>query len=105
MIEDVLDYFDHDDHKLLICRERERGSPILHILSNQLFKPSTRTAFLIGPEGGWSPKEEALFDERSDISDNIQSVSLGDLVLRAETCAIAAATAWKLLHDQADTEI
>ncbi len=38
---------------------------------------------LIGPEGGWSPKELELFKEK-----NIQVYSLGKQVLRAETAAI-----------------
>lgn len=40
--------------------------------------------FLIGPEGGWSPKENALFE-----SLKIKSVSINQNVLRAETAAIA----------------
>ena len=36
---------------------------------------------LVGPEGGWSPRELALVDNK---------VSLGDGILRVETAAIAA---------------
>ena len=39
----------------------------------------------IGPEGGWSPEELALFAKS-----NWQSASLGPRILRAETAAIAA---------------
>ena len=39
----------------------------------------------IGPEGGWAPDEEALFD-----SNGWRAVSLGPRILRAETAAIAA---------------
>lgn len=39
----------------------------------------------IGPEGGWSENELALFKEK-----NIPIVSMGPLTLRAETAAIAA---------------
>ncbi len=39
----------------------------------------------IGPEGGWAPNEEALFD-----ANGWRSVSLGPRILRAETAAIAA---------------
>jgi len=42
-------------------------------------------AVLIGPEGGFSPKELALFE-----SHNIPTVTLGSQILRAETAAIAA---------------
>jgi 16S rRNA (uracil1498-N3)-methyltransferase len=40
-------------------------------------------AIAVGPEGGWTSEELAAFERR---------VSLGDLVLRAETAAIAAGT-------------
>jgi 16S rRNA (uracil1498-N3)-methyltransferase len=39
----------------------------------------------IGPEGGWAPEEEALFD-----ASGWRAVSLGPRILRAETAAIAA---------------
>lgn len=39
----------------------------------------------IGPEGGWAPEEEALFD-----ANGWRGVSLGPRILRAETAAIAA---------------
>jgi 16S rRNA (uracil1498-N3)-methyltransferase len=39
----------------------------------------------IGPEGGWAPEEEALFD-----ANGWRAASLGPRILRAETAAIAA---------------
>jgi 16S rRNA (uracil1498-N3)-methyltransferase len=39
----------------------------------------------IGPEGGWAPDEEALFD-----ANGWRAVSLGPRILRAETAAITA---------------
>ena len=39
----------------------------------------------IGPEGGWAPGEEALFD-----ANGWRAASLGPRILRAETAAIAA---------------
>jgi 16S rRNA (uracil1498-N3)-methyltransferase len=39
----------------------------------------------IGPEGGWAPDEEALFD-----ANGWRAASLGPRILRAETAAIAA---------------
>lgn len=42
-------------------------------------------AIAIGPEGGWTPEEMALFAEN-----HWQAVTLGPRILRAETAAIAA---------------
>ncbi len=50
-----------------------------------------RPTVLIGPEGGWSDAE------RTSLAD-VATIGLGDHVLRAETAAIAAATALTLLR-------
>jgi 16S rRNA (uracil1498-N3)-methyltransferase len=42
--------------------------------------------FLIGPEGGWTEGEVAMFREAG-----VTGVSLGDTILRVETAAVAAA--------------
>jgi 16S rRNA (uracil1498-N3)-methyltransferase len=46
---------------------------------------SKKRAIIIGPEGGWSDVEKALFLEK-----NILHVALGDLTLRAETACVVA---------------
>lgn len=46
---------------------------------------SQSTAIAIGPEGGWTPEEMALFTQHQ-----WQPVTLGPRILRAETAAIAA---------------
>jgi 16S rRNA (uracil1498-N3)-methyltransferase len=45
-----------------------------------------RLLLLVGPEGGWSDREAALFSQR-----NIPPVSLTATILRIETAAVAAA--------------
>ncbi|HML18638.1 MAG TPA: RsmE family RNA methyltransferase, partial [Bryobacteraceae bacterium] len=47
--------------------------------------PSATVALLIGPEGGWTGEERAAFRKAG-----WSPVSLGGLILRAETAAIAA---------------
>jgi 16S rRNA (uracil1498-N3)-methyltransferase len=44
--------------------------------------------FFVGPEGGWSPEEVALFAQNPHIT----PVHLGSAVLRAETAALVAST-------------
>lgn len=88
---------------LLICRERtaECSTPILKVLHTILEEITvTGVAFMIGPEGGWSRDEELLCDQYSSSSANIRCVSLGLLVLRAETAAIAAASVYMLFQEE-----
>jgi 16S rRNA (uracil1498-N3)-methyltransferase len=48
-------------------------------------------AILIGPEGGFSPRER----ERLHAMPNAHAVSLGPRILRADTAAVAAMTVWQ----------
>ena len=50
--------------------------------------PGARLALLVGPEGGWSPEETALF-----VSSSLRRWSLGERALRVETAAVVAAGA------------
>ncbi len=47
--------------------------------------PQIGMALAIGPEGGWTPEEMALFTQHK-----WRYVTLGPRILRAETAAIAA---------------
>ena len=119
--------------KLFICRERtdgENGNGVLPVLDaldqfskGSALKDSTSSTsssrctpdkessvvrqsiagFVIGPEGGWSPQEEALFDEYTRNYPNIIcGISLGSTVLRAETAgimAIGACSLWKSCNE------
>ena len=89
---------------LLICRER-RSEDTCTILSTRLRDGgyADGVAFLIGPEGGWSPEEEALFDQyQEDAPLLVQGVSLGSYVLRAETAAITCVAACNLHHAESN---
>ncbi|KAL7492265.1 hypothetical protein ACHAWT_001420 [Skeletonema menzelii] len=102
--------WEEQNRVLLICRERcseenvsnEKASVLT--LLNALHS-NNQVAFLVGPEGGWSAEEEALFDEicskYNDEDDApVKCVSLGASVLRAETASILATGAWALVHDE-----
>ena len=92
---------------LLICRERGSSedidsgrSTVIPVL--QALKNCRRVSFLIGPEGGWTKEEEAVFDEVCSkyigMKDApVQCVSLGSNVLRAETASMLAIGAWSLM--------
>jgi 16S rRNA (uracil1498-N3)-methyltransferase len=72
----------------LVLAEQERSTTLRNALesvlrSEQPEMPAFQLA--IGPEGGWAPNEEALFDDNG-----WRAVSLGPRILRAETAAIAA---------------
>lgn len=86
---------------VLICRERSSSSlPILEALDRlktQAGNNQCTCMVVIGPEGGWSPVEEASFDslcqENAEIAKN---VSLGSNVLRTDTAAVTAMAAFSL---------
>ena len=56
----------------------------IHNLPSSLFEKSI--AVVIGPEGGFAPDEQTLFARYS----NIQRISLGNNILRAETAMLSA---------------
>ena len=76
------------DATRIVLAEQERSTTLRAIVQeavdaaqNQM--PTLELAF--GPEGGWAPEEEALFD-----ANGWRAASLGPRILRAETAAIAA---------------
>lgn len=72
----------------IVMAEQERTTTLRALLREVLETsrnemPTLELAF--GPEGGWAPEEEALFD-----ASGWRAASLGPRILRAETAAIAA---------------
>ena len=72
----------------IVLAEQERTTTLRNILDEAVAAAGTEMPKLeiaIGPEGGWAPEEEALFD-----ANGWRAASLGPRILRAETAAIAA---------------
>ena len=72
----------------IVLAEQERTTTLRNALEESIAAAEAempRLEIAIGPEGGWAPEEEALFD-----ASGWRAVSLGPRILRAETAAIAA---------------
>jgi len=72
----------------IVLAEQERTTTLRLALDEAIAGAQAEMPTLeiaIGPEGGWAPEEEALFD-----ANGWRAASLGPRILRAETAAIAA---------------
>jgi len=72
----------------IVLAEQERTTTLRLALDDAISHAKAEMPALeiaIGPEGGWAPDEEALFD-----ANGWRAASLGPRILRAETAAIAA---------------
>lgn len=72
----------------IVLAEQERTTTLRLALEEAMAAAGQEMPTLeiaIGPEGGWAPDEEALFD-----ANGWRAASLGPRILRAETAAIAA---------------
>ena len=79
------------DRTLLYCDETGNGIGIGEYLKLAMTDSRTApTAFLIGPEGGFSSSELDLLEEKN----NFTAIDLGPRILRTETAAIAALSCW-----------
>ena len=72
----------------IVLAEQERTTTLRRAIEEAVEAANAEMPTLeiaVGPEGGWAPEEEALFD-----ANGWRAVSLGPRILRAETAAIAA---------------
>jgi 16S rRNA (uracil1498-N3)-methyltransferase len=72
----------------IVLAEQERTTTLRHAVEETIAAAGDEISSLeiaIGPEGGWAPAEEALFDANA-----WRAVSLGPRIVRAETAAITA---------------
>jgi 16S rRNA (uracil1498-N3)-methyltransferase len=86
-LETLIDAWE-DGRRLLFCDEAGDAAPTLAALKDQ---PAAPWAILIGPEGGFSPKER----ERLRALNFATPATLGPRILRADTAAISALTLWQ----------
>jgi 16S rRNA (uracil1498-N3)-methyltransferase len=72
----------------IVMAEQERTTTLRHVMEEVTETAESEMPMLevaVGPEGGWAPAEEALFD-----ANGWRAASLGPRILRVETAAIAA---------------
>jgi 16S rRNA (uracil1498-N3)-methyltransferase len=72
----------------IVLAEQERSTTLRTVVDEAVNAAQGELPILelaFGPEGGWAPDEEALFD-----ANGWRTASLGPRILRAETAAIAA---------------
>jgi 16S rRNA (uracil1498-N3)-methyltransferase len=72
----------------IFLAEQERTTTLRNAMDEAATAAGTEMPTIeiaVGPEGGWAPSEEALFD-----ANGWRAASLGPRILRAETAAIAA---------------
>lgn len=86
-----LDKFLEEETKkkiLILCDESGQGNKASEILSKIKLDEKDEIVIFIGPEGGFSEEEFAKFRELK----NLQAISLGKRILRADTAIISALT-------------
>jgi 16S rRNA (uracil1498-N3)-methyltransferase len=76
------------DRRLLFCDEAGDAQPALTALAGA---PDAPWSILIGPEGGFSPRER----EQLRAQPYATAATLGPRILRADTAAISALTLWQ----------
>lgn len=84
-IKDIVKEFDSYD-AVILCYERENATTMQSVISS--VKKPQNIAVIIGPEGGFDESEVDILVDSGAVS-----VSMGKRILRAETAAIAMASA------------
>lgn len=76
------------DRPLIFCDESAQAAPLANYTKQLHEKPA---GILIGPEGGFSPKERQMLRSL----DFVIPITLGPRILRAETAVVSALTLWQ----------
>lgn len=91
------DFLENKDFAVKIaCVERNQSMSLKACLKSLKLELDTKVALIIGPEGGFSASELKMLD-----GSDVYKVSLGNLILRAETAVISALsnTIYELDHE------
>ena len=79
------------DRTLIACVEFGEARPIAEVVA--ALPPGAPVTLLVGPEGGFTPEERGLLENRTDA----RFAGLGPRILRAETAGLAALAVWQAL--------
>jgi len=82
---DMEQLIQEDFDKILAFTERSAKYHLKSYLQENPIKDNEKILVIIGPEGGFSPSEFEFFEKN-----NITTLSLGNLILKAETAVITA---------------
>jgi 16S rRNA (uracil1498-N3)-methyltransferase len=77
--------------RLLFCDEAGDTAPALQALGGEAASPTSPWGILVGPEGGFSPRERNTLRALPFAT----PAGLGPRILRADTAAISALTLWQ----------
>ncbi len=91
-IKDMLNSFPKD-RVLYFLDEKMLGNTPYEVFSSN---SSKKVAFLIGPEGGFSKREQELIRDYNFV----ESISLPHSILRAETAALSIISAWNTVKGE-----
>ena len=80
------DFFD----KIYVFCERIANKSIRESFEESPIKSNDKVLVIIGPEGGFSQKEFDYFNELTENNKNFYMLTLGDLILKAETATTVA---------------
>ena len=75
----------NDFDKIIVFAERSTEKSLKQYLREKPIKKAEKVLVIIGPEGGFSQREFDYFREK-----NLPLISLGDLILKADTAVITA---------------
>ena len=75
----------NDFEKIIVFAERSTEKSLKQYLRENPIKKAEKVLVIIGPEGGFSQREFDYFREK-----NLPLISLGDLILKADTAVITA---------------